>query len=303
MTSLNFGPVVLGGNVFGWTADKDASFAILDAFIEGGGTSIDTADSYSEWVQGNTGGDSERILGEWMTARGNRDDIVLATKVGSKSDRKSLSADTITLAIDESLQRLQTDRVDVYYAHFDDLNTPQEETLGAFDALVKAGKVRELGVSNLSADRIRSAAAIASAEGLTPFTVAQNEWNLVERAFDTELLPLITELGIVELPYFSLARGFLTGKYRPGASVDSPRAGQTATYLDDPRNVTLLAALDEIAAAHAASVTAVSLAWLRAQPVVGAPIASASRIDQVAPLLEVVELEADEVTRLSVITA
>jgi len=302
MTSLNFGPVVLGGNVFGWTADKDASFAILDAFIEGGGTSIDTADSYSEWVQGNTGGDSERILGEWMTARGNRDDIVLATKVGSKSDRKSLSAETIALAIDESLQRLQTDRVDVYYAHFDDLNTPQEETLGAFDALVKAGKVRELGVSNLSADRIRSAAAIASAEGLTSFTVAQNEWNLVERAFDTELLPLITELGIVELPYFSLARGFLTGKYRPGASVDSPRAGQTATYLDDPRNVTLLAALDEIAAAHAASVTAVSLAWLRAQPVVGAPIASASRLDQVAPLLEVVELSADEVARLSAIT-
>jgi len=302
MTSLNFGPVVLGGNVFGWTADKDASFAILDAFIEGGGTSIDTADSYSEWVQGNTGGDSERILGEWMTARGNRDDIVLATKVGSKSDRKSLSAETIALAIDESLERLQTDRVDVYYAHFDDLNTPQEETLGAFDALVKAGKVRELGVSNLSADRIRSAAAIASAEGLISFTVAQNEWNLVERAFDTELLPLITELGIVELPYFSLARGFLTGKYRPGASVDSPRAGQTATYLDDPRNVTLLAALDEIAAAHAASVTAVSLAWLRAQPVVGAPIASASRLDQVAPLLEVVELSADEVARLSAIT-
>lgn len=303
MTSLNFGPAVLGGNVFGWTADKAASFAILDAFVEGGGTSIDTADSYSQWVQGNTGGDSERILGEWMTARGNRDDIVLATKVGAKSDRKGLAADTIATAIDESLQRLQTDRVDVYYAHFDDLDTPQEETLGAFDTLVKAGKVRELGVSNLSADRIRSAAAIAKAEGFTPFTVAQNEWNLVERAFDTELLPLITELGITELPYFSLARGFLTGKYRPGASVDSPRAGQTATYLDDPRNVSLLSALDEIAAAHSASLTAVSLAWLRAQPVVAAPIASASRLDQVAPLLEVVDLDDDEVARLSAITA
>jgi len=303
MSSLSFGPVVLGGNVFGWTADKDASFAILDAFVEGGGTSIDTADSYSQWVQGNTGGDSERILGEWLTARGNRDEIVLATKVGAKSDRKGLAADTIATAIDESLLRLQTDRVDVYYAHFDDLDTPQEETLGAFDTLVKAGKVRELGVSNLSADRIRSAAAIAKAEGLTPFTVAQNEWNLVERAFDTELLPLITELGITELPYFSLARGFLTGKYRPGASVDSPRAGQTATYLDDPRNVALLDALDEIAAAHSATLTAVSLAWLRAQPVVAAPIASASRLDQVAPLLEVVDLSADEVARLSSITA
>ena len=303
MTSLNFGPVVLGGNVFGWTADKDASFAILDAFVEGGGTSIDTADSYSEWVPGNTGGDSERILGEWMTTRGNRDNLVLATKVGAKSDRKNLSASTIALAIDESLQRLQTDRVDVYYAHFDDEATPQEETLGAFDALVKAGKVRELGVSNLSAERIRSAAAIAAAEGLTPFTVAQNQWNLVERAFDTELLPLISELGLTELPYFSLARGFLTGKYRPGSAVDSPRAGQTKSYLDDPRNVSLLAALDEIAAAHSASLTAVSLAWLRAQPVVAAPIASASRLDQVAPLLEVVDLSADEVARLSAITA
>ena len=302
MTS-DLGPVVLGGNVFGWTADKEASFAILDAFVAGGGRSIDTADVYSEWVPGNSGGDSEVIIGEWLASRGNRDQVHIATKVFSKSSRPGLSPANIAAAVDESLQRLQTDHLDLYYAHRDDQDVPQEEYLAAFDALVKAGKVRALGASNFTADRLRSAATVAADAGLTPFTYAQDQWNLVERGIESTLVPTLADLGVTELPYYGLASGFLTGKYRAGASVDSPRAGGASKYLEVPANVELLSVLDEIAAAHEASVTAVSLAWLRAQSVVGAPIASASRVEQVAGLLEVVALTDDEVARLSAITA
>jgi len=303
MTSLDFGSVILGGNVFGWTADKEQSFAVLDAFVAAGGRSIDTADVYSMWAPGNDGGVSEEIIGEWAASRGKRGDVVIGTKVFSLPSRPGLSAANIAAAVDDSLRRLQTDYLDIYYAHRDDMSVPQEEYLAAFDSLVKAGKVRELGASNFTAERLVSAAAIAKDAGLTPFTIAQDQWNLVERGTEKTLVPTLAKLDITELPYYSLASGFLSGKYRVGQSVDSARAGGASAYLDDPRNVELLTALDEIAQAHDASVTAISLAWLRAQSVVGAPIASARTVEQVAGLLENVELTADETARLGAITA
>ena len=303
MTSLDFGSVILGGNVFGWTADKEQSFAVLDAFVAAGGRSIDTADVYSMWAPGNDGGVSEEIIGEWAASRGKRGDVVIGTKVFSLPSRPGLSATNIAAAVDDSLRRLQTDYLDIYYAHRDDMSVPQEEYLAAFDSLVKAGKVRELGASNFTAERLVSAAAIVKDAGLTPFTIAQDQWNLVERGTEKTLVPTLAKLDITELPYYSLASGFLSGKYRVGQSVDSARAGGASAYLDDPRNVELLTALDEIAQAHDASVTAISLAWLRAQSVVGAPIASARTVEQVAGLLENVELTADETARLGAITA
>jgi aryl-alcohol dehydrogenase-like predicted oxidoreductase len=305
MTNLDFGPVVLGGNVFGWTADRDASFAVLDAFVDGGGRAIDTADVYSEWVAGNSGGESETIIGEWLTSRRLRDEVVIATKVFSLSTRPGLSPANIQAAAEDSLRRLQTDRIDVYFAHRDDHHVPQEEVLGAFDRLVRDGKVREVGASNFTADRLTSAAAVARDGGLTPFTVAQDNWSLVARDIEYTLVPTLDELGIAEIPYAALAGGFLTGKYRPGAVVDSARAGSAAKHLDDPRKVDLLDALDDVAAAHGVSVSAVALAWLRAQSVVAAPIASARTAEQVGPLLESarVELTPQQLELLSESTA
>ncbi len=304
MTALDLGSVVLGGNVFGWTTDRDEGFRILDAFVDGGGRAIDTADSYVAWVLGNSGGESETIIGEWLAASKRRDDVVIATKVGALATRKGLSAENITSAAEDSLRRLGTDRIDLYFAHRDDEATPQEETLAAFDRLVQAGKVRELGASNFAPERLRSAAEIAAREGLTPFTVAQDLWSLVERAVEIELVPTLEELDIAEIPYSSLASGFLTGKYRAGTSTDSARAGKAGGYLDDPRNLDLLAALDDVAADHGVSVTAVSLAWLAAQRTVAAPIASARTVQQLADLLEAgrVRLTAQDVALLSAAT-
>ena len=303
MTSLDFGPVVLGGNVFGWTADKAESFAVLDAFVAAGGRSIDTADVYSNWAPGNDGGVSEEIIGEWVSSRGNRADVVIGTKVFSLPARPGLSAANIAAAADDSLRRLKTDYLDIYYAHRDDDSVSQEEYLTAFDALVKAGKVREVGASNFTADRLRSAAIVAKDAGLTPFTIAQDQWNLVERGAESTVVPALAELGIVELPYYSLASGFLSGKYRPGQAVDSVRAGGASAYLDKTYSAELLTTLDDLAGAHSASVAAVSLAWLRAQSVVGAPIASARTPEQVPALLENVQLSSEDVARLSAITA
>lgn len=304
MTALDFGPVMLGGNVFGWTADRDESFRVLDAFVDGGGRSIDTADVYSAWVPPHTGGQSETIIGEWLAARGRRDDVVIATKVGALEARKGLAPANLEAAIDDSLRRLQTEHVDLYFAHRDDADTPQEEVLAGFDALVRAGKVREIGASNFTPDRLRSAAAIAAEHGFTPFTVAQDQWNLVERAIELQQVPVLEELGMVEVPYYSLASGFLTGKYRPNGSVDSARAGTAAKYLHDPRNRDLLEALDDVAADRGVSVAAVALAWLAAQRTVAAPIASARTLDQVAPLLEsgTVELTPQDLEQLSATT-
>lgn len=301
MTSLSFGPVVLGGNVFGWTVGPGDAFPVLDAFLDGGGRAIDTADSYMQSVPGNVGGESESQIGEWLADRNCRDRIEIHTKVHGKRDRPGLSARNIVLAVEDSLRRLRTDHIDLYYAHRDDPEVPQEEYVLAFDSLVRAGKVREVGASNFSSPRLRSALELAAAEGVTGFTVAQDKWSLVERGIEAELLPTLSEHGLVELPYYSLASGFLTGKYRPGKSVDSARAESAGRYLEHPRSAALLTTLDEVAAAHDSSVTAVSLAWLRAQPAVGAPIASARTPEQVAGLLSSADLELtpDEQDRLS----
>lgn len=291
MTKLTFSPLVLGGNVFGWTADRDTSFAVLDAFVAAGGVSIDTADVYSAWAPGNSGGESEAIIGEWLASRGNRERVQLATKVFQHPERTGLSAANIRAAVDDSLKRLRTDYVDLYYAHRDDPDVDQAEYVAAFDELVRAGKVREVGASTFTAERLRSAVEFARAEGLTPFTVSQDHYNLVERGYETSLRDTVAELGLVEIPYWSLASGFLTGKYRPGNQVDSVRAGDAGAYLQNPANVRLLEVLDDVAAAHRSTVTAVSLAWLAAQPTVAAPLASARTPEQLPDLLAAASLQ------------
>ncbi|MDQ1545826.1 MAG: hypothetical protein QOH69_730 [Actinomycetota bacterium] len=300
MSNLDFGPLVLGGNTFGWTSDKDESFAVLDRFVDAGGRSIDTADVYGAWVPGNKGGESEAILGEWIKSRGRRDGVVIATKVFSLASRPGLSAANIRIAVDESLQRLQTDYLDLYYAHRDDETVPQADYIAAFDELVKAGKVREVGASNFSIERLTSAITIAKDAGLTPFSVAQDKYNLVDRGLET-VLPNLSGIGVTELPYSALASGFLTGKYRPGIPVESARSGGASKYLDNPKNVSLLGALDVIAASHGVSVTAVSLAWLRQQTGVGAPIASARTLEQLEELIQSFDLTLtlDELQQLS----
>ncbi|HSS00024.1 MAG TPA: aldo/keto reductase [Kofleriaceae bacterium] len=299
MTAPNFGSIILGGNVFGWTVSRDDAFTLLDAYLDRGGRAIDTADSYSAFAPGNHGGESEEILGAWLAARKNRDRVVLATKVAKWSAQRGLSPANIAAAIDGSLRRLQTDHLDVYYAHEDDAAVEQADYLAAFDALVKAGKVRTLGASNFTPARLASALEISRARGLAAFEVSQDHWNLVERGIERELVPLLERERIAETPFFALASGFLTGKYRPGADVASARSRGAGRYLADPANVQLLADLDAIAHGHGVSVAAVALALLRAQRSVAAPIASARTVDQLAPLFEQVTLTADELGRLS----
>lgn len=305
MTTHDFGSLVLGGNTFGWTSSKEESFAVLDAFVAAGGRAIDTADVYSSWAPGNAGGESETVLGEWLARRGRRDDVEIHTKVFALETRPGLSAANIRAAVDDSLRRLQTDHLDLYYAHRDDPDVAQEEYVAAFGELVAAGKVRAVGASNFSADRLRSAVAIAAELGVTAFTVSQDGYSLVRRDYESTLRDTVAELGLVELPYGALQGGFLTGKYRPGVEVDSARAGNASKLLDDPRNLALLDALDRVADARRTSVAAVALAWLRQQPTVGAPIASARTIEQLPQLVESFDLElsAEELALLGSPTA
>ncbi|WP_411557084.1 aldo/keto reductase [Plantibacter sp. MPB07] len=298
-SDLSVFPLNLGGNVFGWTADRQTSFDILDAFVAGGGNFIDTADGYSAWVPGNTGGDSERLIGEWQELRGNRDELVIATKVSQHPDFQGLAADNILKAADASLERLRTDHIDLYYAHFDDESVPLEETVTALSSLVDAGKVRYLGISNYSAARIAEWFEIVEAKGLHRPIALQPHYNLVERDFEGELRTIAEREQLAVLPYFSLAKGFLTGKYREGSSVDSVRAEGAQAYLAD--HAALLPVLDEVAAAHGVSVATVSLAWLRSQPTVAAPIASARTVEQLPDLLAsaTLELSADELAALT----
>jgi aryl-alcohol dehydrogenase-like predicted oxidoreductase len=289
-SGIDVSRLCLGGNVFGWTADRDTSFAVLDAYAAAGGNFVDTADSYMWRIPGNSGGESETIIGEWLAARGNRDDVVVATKVGSWPARKGLSAANIAAACDDSLSRLRTDRIDLYYVHRDDPDTSQEETLDAFDALVRAGKVRAVAASNMSADRLRSALEISRRDGLASFVALQPHYNLLERAeYEQTLAPVAEAEELACVPYYGLAKGFLTGKYRPGTEVDSPRASGAREYLDD-RGLAVLAVLDEIAAGHGVPGAAVALAWLAAQPTVAAPIASARSVEQLADLLPMLDL-------------
>ena len=295
-------PLCLGGNVFGWTADEVASFEVLDAFRAAGGNFIDTADSYSAFAEGNVGGESETIIGDWLTTRRNRDDMVIATKVGKLRTRSGLGADNVRTALDESLTRLQTDRVDLYYAHTDDRATPLEEWLSVFDAVVKAGKARAIGLSNFTAERVEEVLTVCAREGFVAPVALQPHYSLVHREeYEGELREACERGGLACVPYWALASGFLTGKYRPGVSVDSPRAGRASSYLDDPRAEGLLAVLDETAAAHAVPVASVAIAWLRARPTVLAPIASARNGAQLAESLPgaTLELSAGELERLT----
>jgi aryl-alcohol dehydrogenase-like predicted oxidoreductase len=296
-SGLEVFPICLGGNVFGWTADEEQSHAVLDAYVGAGGNFVDTANSYLI-----EHGASETIIGSWLVERGNRDEIALATKVGGgRGDVRSLSAETIEREANASLERLQTDRIDLYYAHFDDEETPLEESLRAFDALVRAGVVRHLGASNYKPERLTAALELQRRLGLAEFTVLQPHYNLVEREFERTLLPVAEAWDLAVLPYFALAGGFLTGKYREGgAEVDSPRAESARAYLDRGGSA-VLEALDEIAAARGTTVAAVALAWLFAQPAVVAPIASARSTEQLEQILPAatLELTAAEVDRLS----
>jgi len=289
-SELEVYPLSLGGNVFGWTADRETSFDVLDGYTAAGGDFVDTADGYSAWVPGNTGGDSERILGEWFEARGNRDQVVLATKVSQHPEFRGLAADNIRRAADASLERLRSDYIDLYYAHFDDETVPLEETVGALSALVDAGKVRYIAISNYSPERIDEWFRITEREGFHRAVALQPHYNLVERGYETTYRPIAEREGLGVMPYFALAAGFLTGKYRDGVTVNSPRAGGAAKYLDETGR-TVLAALDDVAAAHGASVASVALAWLAAQPTITAPIASARTREQLSDLLASVELE------------
>ncbi|MGV9677417.1 aldo/keto reductase [Nocardia sp. NPDC003482] len=302
-TDLDVFPLCLGGNVFGWTADRAESFEVLDAYVAGGGNFVDTADVYSAWVPGNSGGESETILGEWLAARGNRDRVVIATKGSRLPPNEGLSAKAIHGAVEASLRRLGVDHIDLYYAHYDDPATPVEETVAAYDELVRAGKVRYVAASNLSPDRIRASLAVADREGLARYVAVQPHYNLVERAdFERDVLPLAEAENLATVPYYALAKGFLTGKYRPGAEVDSPRARGAAVYLDE-RGLRVLDALDAVAAAHGVAVATVALAWLAAQPTVAAPIASARTVEQLTDLLAVGELRLSDAESASLTAA
>jgi len=305
-SELDVFPLCLGGNVFGWTADERQSFDVLDAYVAAGGNFIDSSDSYSAFAPGNVGGESETVLGNWFAARGNRADIVLATKVGRKPDRKGLSRANIRAAVQESLERLQTDYIDLYYAHADDPDTPLEETLTAFDELVGEGKVRHIAASNYAADRLEQALEISDHRGLARYVALQPHYSLLERNhYEGALAELCLGEGLACVPYWALARGFLTGKYRPGTSVDSPRAGQVAHYLEDDRAMGVLEALDRISEAHDTTVAAVALAWVRSQPAVAAPIASARNPHQLADILPgaTLELAGVELAELSDLSA
>ncbi|WP_315760610.1 aldo/keto reductase [Sphingomonas sp. Y38-1Y] len=300
-TDLHTPPMVLGGNVFGWTTDEATSHAILDRFVGAGGTMIDTADVYSAWVDGHQGGESEAVIGRWLKASGRHGDVLIATKVGMLGDQ-GLKPDAIAAACDASLQRLGVDTIDLYYAHQDDESVPQAEMLGAFQRLIDAGKVRHIGASNFHAMRLKSALDIAAAEGLPHFRALQPEYNLVSRhKFEGELQNLCVTQNIGVLPYYGLASGFLTGKYRTRDDLSkSVRGGRMAELLEG-KGAAVLAAMDEVVAETGATHAQVALAWLAAQPGIVAPIASATSTAQLDDLIGAwsLELDADQVERLS----
>jgi aryl-alcohol dehydrogenase-like predicted oxidoreductase len=298
-TDLQVHPLCLGGNVFGWSANAEQSVDVLTAYELAGGNFIDTADMYSRWHTGNVGGESETIIGDWMRARGNRSEMVIATKVAKLGTRPGLSAANIAAAAEDSLRRLGTDYIDIYYAHHDDESIPLEESLTAFHSLVTAGKVRYLAASNYSASRLEEALRISRELGISEYLLLQPNYNAIVRdEYEGDLMATAVKEEIPVLPYFSLAAGFLTGKYQPGIAVDSVRAEDMSDYMSD-RGWAILNALTEIATELNTSIAAVALGWLRAQPGVTTPIASARTPEQLAQILPVIELSAEQVAKVN----
>jgi aryl-alcohol dehydrogenase-like predicted oxidoreductase len=298
-TDLTVYPLCLGGNVFGYSADKENSEAVLSFYADNGGNFIDTADMYSQWAPGHIGGESETIIGDWMAKRGNRQKMIIATKVSKLDTRPGLKAANIKAACDESLKRLKSDYIDLYYAHQDDLDTPIEESLGAFDELIKAGKVRYIAASNFTPERLQESLNVSKANGLSSYIASQDQYNLMEREYEKGLMPTIAKNGLSQIPFYGLARGFLTGKYRPGVSVESVRASGVASNYANERGWNLLSKLDQIAKEKKTTVAAISLAWLRAQPTVATPIASATKLEQIKEIMPIVELSSQELQTLT----
>jgi aryl-alcohol dehydrogenase-like predicted oxidoreductase len=285
-SDLDAFPLSLGGNTFGWTTDEEQSFAVLDAYAAAGGNFIDTSDSYSAWAPGHSGGESETIIGAWVKSRGNRDQVIIATKVSQHPRFRGLKAANVTAAADASLKRLGTDHIDLYFAHYDDASTPLAETVAAFGELQQAGKVRHVGVSNYTGARLREWIAAAQDGGWTLPVALQPHYNLVARQpYEAELAPVVAEHGLGVAPYFALAAGFLTGKYRTPEDLQGPARGQMAGRYFSPAGLQVLSAMDEVAAAHGATLASVAIAWLLARPGVVAPIASATSMAQLADLI------------------
>jgi len=295
-TGLETAPLVVGGNVFGWTIDQATSFTLLDAFVAAGFNSIDTADVYSKWVPGHAGGESEIIIGEWMKQRGNRNKIIVATKVGMDmgDGKKGLAKSYVLRSADDSLRRLQTDYIDLYQSHIDDPDTPLEETLEAFGELIKQGKVRAIGASNHKAQRLAAALDASKKSGLPAYQTLQPNYNLIERAeYESQLEPLCVKEGLGVINYFPLAGGFLSGKYRTEADAAGKARARNVTKHLNERGFKILDALDEVAKKYDATPARVSLAWLMARPSITAPIVSATNLEQLRDLISSVELTLD----------
>jgi aryl-alcohol dehydrogenase-like predicted oxidoreductase len=296
-------PLCLGSNIFGGNATEAESHLVMDAYRSHGGNFIDTADMYNQWVEGHVGGESESVIGSWMKSRGNRTDMVIATKVSKMDRRPGLSAKNIFAACEESLDRLQTDYIDLYYSHSDDETVSLEETLGAYAQLIAEGKVRYIAASNFTPARVRESIKFSEDNNLPSYIAVQDLYNLVDRTtYESEMAATVADLGISNIPFYGIARGFLTGKYRPGVTeVDSMRPA-ALVYTTD-KNYAVLSAMDEIAKAHNAPLGAIALGWLRAQPTVSAPIASARTVRQLEEIIRVVELTGEEVATLNTLSA
>ncbi len=303
-TDLVVHELCLGSNIFGSNADEAQSHAVLDAYRNLGGNFIDTADAYNQWVEGHIGGESEKVIGSWLKKVDNRAEIVIATKVSKMNSRPGLSAANIFAACEESLNRLQTDYIDLYYSHGDDLDVPMEETLGAYAQLIAQGKVRYIAASNFSPERLRLSLEVSRDNNLPSYVAVQEKYNLVDRAtYEGEMAQTVAEFGLSNIPFYGIARGFLSGKYRPGVTdVDSKRAAGALEYANE-KNFAVLEAIDSIAKVHNAPVSAIALAWLRSQPTVSTPIASARTVEQLHEIMQIVELSAEELAKLSVLSA
>jgi aryl-alcohol dehydrogenase-like predicted oxidoreductase len=303
-TDLVVHPLCLGSNIFGSNADEAQSHAFMDAYSSHAGNFIDTADMYNQWVEGHVGGESESVIGSWMKKRNNRQSMVIATKVSKMDTRPGLSAKNIFAACEESLNRLQTDYIDLYYSHSDDETVSLDETLGAYAQLIAQGKVRYIAASNFTPARLRESIKFSEDNNIPAYVAVQDLYNLVDRkSYEGEMSQAVADLGISNIPFYGIARGFLSGKYRPGVTeVDSKREAGAREYATD-KNYSVLKVMDEVAKNHNVSLSALALAWLRAQPSVSVPIASARTVEQVEEIVQVVELSVEEVEKLNAVSA